>query len=63
MNVAKIAAAPMLRIIGMRLPNSAHVKPPIDSRTIAIRMSDGTVPVRTNAAITARAHSTAKCNG
>ena len=40
MKVAKIAAAPMLRMIGMRLPSSAQVKPPIDSRTIAIRMSE-----------------------
>jgi len=40
MNVAKIAAAPMLRMIGMRLPNSAQVKPPIDRITIAINMSD-----------------------
>ena len=52
MNVAKMAAAPMLRIIGMRLPSSAHVKPPIESRTIAIKISDGTVPVAANAAIT-----------
>ena len=53
MNVAKIAAAPMLRMIGMRLPNSAHVKPPIESKTIAIKISDGTVPVAVNPAITA----------
>ena len=45
MKVAKIAAAPTLRMIGMRLPSSAQVKPPIDNRTIAIRISDGTVPV------------------
>ena len=44
MKVANIAAAPMLRMIGMRLPSSAQVKPPIDSSTIAIRMSEGTVP-------------------
>src|SRR5215470_18665842 len=53
MNVAKIAAAPILRMIGMRFPNSAHVNPPIDSRTIAIKMSEGTVPVAENPAITA----------
>ncbi len=53
MNVAKIAAAPMLRMIGMRLPNSAHVKPPIESSTIAIKMSEGTVPVAANPPITA----------
>src|SRR5215831_12733817 len=53
MNVAKIAAAPILRMIGMRFPNSAHVNPPIDSRTIAIKMSEGTVPVAANPAITA----------
>ena len=53
MNVAKIAAAPILRMIGIRLPNSAQVKPPIDSRTIAIKMSDGTVPVAANPPITA----------
>ena len=52
MKVAKIAAAPMLRMIGMRLPNSAQVKPPIDSRAIAIKMSDGTVPVAANPPIT-----------
>ncbi len=43
--MAKIAAAPILRMIGMRLPTSAQVKPPIDRITIAIRMSEGTVPV------------------
>ncbi len=53
MNVAKIAAAPILRMIGMRLPSSAQAKPPIDSRTIAIRMSDGTEPVAAKAAISA----------
>src|SRR5260370_33957751 len=53
MNVAKIAAAPMLRMIGMRLPNSAQAKPPIDSRTMAIRMSEGTEPVAAKPAITA----------
>ena len=53
MKVAKIAAAPMLRTIGMRLPNSAQVKPPIESKTIAIRMSDGTFPVRAKPAMTA----------
>ena len=53
MKVAKIAAAPMLRMIGIRLPSSAQVKPPIDSSTIAIRMSDGTFPVSAKAAITA----------
>ena len=52
MNVAKIAAAPMLRMIGMRLPSSAQVKPPIDSSTIAIRMSAGTVPVAAKPPIT-----------
>ena len=51
MKVAKIAAAPMLRMIGMRLPSSAQAKPPIDSRTIAIRMSDGTEPVAAKPAI------------
>ena len=45
MKVAKIAAAPIFRMIGMRLPNSAQAKPPIDSKTIAIRMSEGTLPV------------------
>src|SRR5580704_13262389 len=39
MNVAKIAAAPMLRMIGIRLPSSAQVKPPIESRTIDILMA------------------------
>src|SRR5258708_1699580 len=53
MNVAKIAAAPMLRMIGMRLPNSAQAKPPIDSRTMAIRMSEGTEPVAAKPTITA----------
>ena len=53
MKVAKIAAAPMLRMIGIRLPSSAQAKPPIESRTIAIRMSDGTFPVATNPPITA----------
>src|ERR1700755_876246 len=53
MKVAKIAAAPTLRMIGMRLPSSAQVKPPIDSSTIAIRMSDGTDPVSVNAVINA----------
>ena len=52
MKVAKIAAAPMLRMIGMRLPNSAQAKPPIESRTIAIKISDGTVPVAANPPIT-----------
>ncbi len=53
MKVANIAAAPMLRMIGIRLPNSAQVKPPIESKTIAIRISDGTFPVAANPAITA----------
>ena len=53
MKVAKIAAAPILRMIGMRLPNSAQVKPPIESSTIAIKMSEGTVPVAANPPITA----------
>jgi hypothetical protein len=53
MKVAKIAAAPMLRMTGIRLPSSAQVKPPIDSKTIAIRISDGTLPVAANPAITA----------
>src|SRR6266702_7237663 len=53
MNVAKIAAAPMLRMIGMRLPSSAQAKPPIDSRTMAIRMSEGTEPVAAKPAINA----------
>ena len=52
MKVAKIAAAPTLRMIGMRLPNSAQVKPPIDKRTIAIKISDGTVPVAAKPPIT-----------
>ncbi len=52
MKVAKIAAAPMLRMIGIRLPSSAQVKPPIESSTIAIRMSDGTLPVAAKAPIT-----------
>ena len=53
MKVANIAAAPMLRMIGIRLPNSAQLKPPSESKTIAIRISDGTVPVSANPAITA----------
>src|SRR5580704_12361188 len=53
MNVAKIAAAPILRMIGMRLPSSAQVKPPIDSRTMAINMSEGTEPVAAKPAIRA----------
>jgi hypothetical protein len=53
MKVAKIAAAPMLRMIGIRLPNSAQAKPPIESKMIAIKMSDGTFSVRVNPAITA----------
>ena len=53
MKVAKIAAAPMLRMIGIRLPNSAQAKPPIDSKTIAIKMSDGTLPVKANPPMTA----------
>ena len=52
MKVAKIAAAPMLRMIGMRLPSSAQAKPPIDSRTMPIRMSDGTEPVAAKPVIT-----------
>ena len=52
MKVAKIAAAPTLRMIGMRLPNSAQVKPPIESSTIAIKISDGTVPVAAKPPIT-----------
>src|SRR5580700_443842 len=52
MKVAKIAAAPTLRMIGMRLPNSAQAKPPIESSTIAIKISDGTVPVAANPPIT-----------
>ena len=53
MKVAKIAAAPMLRMIGIRLPNSAQAKPPIERMTIPIKMSDGTFPVRANPPITA----------
>ena len=53
MKVAKIAAAPTLRMIGMRLPSSAQAKPPIESSTIAMRMSEGTVPVAAKPAITA----------
>jgi len=45
MKVAKIAAAPMFRAMGSRLPSSAQVKPPIASRTVAIRMSEGTFPL------------------
>ena len=48
----KYRPAPMLRMSGIRLPSSAHVKPPIESSTIAIKISDGTVPVATNPAIT-----------
>ena len=53
MKVAKIAAAPMLRMIGIRLPSSAQAKPPIASSTMFIRMSDGTLPVAAKPPITA----------
>lgn len=53
MKVAKIAAAPMLRMIGIRLPSSAQAKPPIERMTMAIRISDGTFPVRANPPMTA----------
>ena len=51
MKVAKIAAAPICLTTGSRLPISAQANPPMVSRTIAIRMSDGTLPVATKPAI------------
>jgi hypothetical protein len=51
MKVAKIAPAPMLRKTGIRLPISAHVKPPSTSTTIIVGPSDLTSPTATSAAI------------
>ncbi len=45
MKVAKIAAAPMLRSTGIRLPISAHVKPPITRTAIIIEISPLMSPV------------------
>ncbi len=45
MKVAKIAAAPMLRSTGIRLPISAHVKPPITRIAIIIEISPLISPV------------------
>src|SRR5436309_12615055 len=53
MNVAKIAAAPILRMTGIRLPNSAQEKPPTANSAIDTEISDGTLPVATNPAINA----------
>jgi hypothetical protein len=53
MKVAKIAAAPMLRMTGSRLPNSAQEKPPTASNAIDTDISDGTLPVATNPATNA----------
>src|SRR5437667_6249964 len=53
MNVAHIAAPPILRSIGKRLPNSAQVKPNTARMAIAMVISPGTAPVRTNPAINA----------
>src|SRR6185312_3433427 len=44
MKVAKIAAAPMLRTTGSRLPSSAQANPPTASTAILIGMSEGTFP-------------------
>ena len=53
MNVAKIAAAPILRINGIRLPISAQVKPKNENTTMAIEISDEILPVATKPAINA----------
>jgi hypothetical protein len=44
MNVAKMAAAPTLRRIGIRFPNSAQVNPPTARMAINIDTSEGTEP-------------------
>src|SRR5215831_4647149 len=51
MNVAKIAAAPMLRRIGRRLPISAQVNPKNANTTIAIEISGPMAPVTTRPTI------------
>src|SRR5437016_2018788 len=51
MNVAKIAAAPMFRMSGMRLPISAHVKPKKANTTMGMEISDDNLPVATKPAI------------
>src|SRR5436309_5521068 len=53
MNVAKIAAAPMFRMSGMRLPSSAHMKPKKANTTMAMEISDDILPVATKPAINA----------
>ena len=53
MKVARIAAAPMLRRIGRRLPISAQVKPKKASTAMAIEISPGTLPVIAKPAINA----------
>ena len=45
MKVAKMAAAPMLRNTGVRLPISAQVKPPITRTAIMIDTSPLMSPV------------------
>ena len=47
MNVAAIAAPPMLRITGKRWPISAQVKPMIASTAIIVLISVGTLPTAT----------------
>src|SRR5437762_7742820 len=51
MNVAKMAAAPMFRMSGMRWPISAHVKPKKANTTMAMEISDDILPVATKPAI------------
>src|SRR5439155_15813628 len=51
MDVAKIGAAPMFRMSGMRLPSSAQVKPKEANTTMAMEISDDILPVATKPAI------------
>src|SRR5258706_14408049 len=51
MKVAQIAAPPMLRNMGMRLPTSAQVNPNNASTTIHTLISFGRLPVSTKPAI------------
>jgi hypothetical protein len=53
MKVAQIAAPPMLRSSGSRLPISASVKPKKANITIATEISFGSLPVATSPAISA----------